>query len=119
MPFATFTMGMLLHRWRSGIWKAIPRSVKRSWVDDSTASVIGGRLQGLKLVLANTVALEELEATDEAKVNCDKSGYIASNNGAVAFIEEILDASTLWALGGVVVLGDPGPGEPAWVAAAM
>ncbi len=23
-PFATFTMGMLLHRWRLGIWRAIP-----------------------------------------------------------------------------------------------
>ncbi len=51
-------------------------------------------------------------------MNCDKSGHLASNNGAVAFIEEILDARMLWALGGVVVLGDPGPGEPAWVAAA-
>ena len=87
-------------------------------MDDSTASVIGGRLQGLKLVLANTVAFEELEASDEAKVNCDKSGYLASNNGAEAFIEEILDARMLWALGWVVVIGDPGPGEPAWVAEA-
>ena len=66
-PFATFTMGILLHRGRLGIWRAIPHAIKRSWVDDSTASVIGGRLQGLKLVLANTVAFEELEATDEAK----------------------------------------------------
>ncbi len=36
----------------------------------------------------------------------------------MAFIEHILDARGQWAIGGVVVLGDSGPGEPAWVAAA-
>ena len=107
-----------MHRWRQCIWRAIPHAMKRSWVDDSTASVLGNRLQGLKLVLANTVAFEELEATDEAKMNGGKSGYLASNGEAVAFVEHILDERVLWAHGGVVVLGDPGPEEPAWVAEA-
>ncbi len=95
-----------------------PHAVKRCWVDDSTALVPGSRGHSLKLVLANTVAFEELDATDEATVNCAKSGYLASHEGAVKFIERILDARELWALGGVVALGDPGLGEPAWVTTA-
>ena len=54
----------------------------------------------MKLVLANTVAFEDLEATDEAKV------------------ERVLEARMLWPFGGVQVIGEAGPGEPDWVAAA-
>ncbi len=97
----TYVMGLLLHRWRQTIWKAVPHTVKGSWVDDSTASATGDALVGLKLVLANTVAFEDLEATDEAKVNVAKSGYLASHAKAAESVERVLEARMLWPLGGV------------------
>lgn len=114
-PLATFTMGLILHRWRVHIWRAIPYAMKRCWVDDSTAAVIGGRLEGLKLALANSVAFEELEATDAMRVNQNKSGFLASHEKEGSFVAGILAERALWPTGGVVVLGDPGEGEPEWV----
>ena len=95
-PLATYVMGLLLHRWRQAIWNAVPHAVKRSWVDDSTASATGDALVGLKLVLANTVAFEDLQATDEAVVNVAKSGYLASHAKEAVFVERVLDARMPW-----------------------
>ena len=92
--------------------------MKRSWVDDSTASLMGDRLHGLKLVLANTVAFEDLAATDETRLNGGKSGYLASSSKAASWVERILDERMLWPHGGVVILGEPGAEEPDWVAEA-
>ena len=87
-------------------------------MDDSTASATGNALVGLKLVLANTVAFEDLQATDEAVVNVAKSGYLASHAKAAVFVEQVLDARMLWPTGGVQIVGEAGPGEPEWVATA-
>ena len=115
---ATYVMGLLLHRWRQAIWKAVPHAVKRSWVDDSTASATGDALVGLKLVLANTVAFEDLQATDEAVVNVAKSGYLASHAKEAELVERVLEARMLWPLGGVQIVGEAGPGVPEWVGTA-
>ena len=87
-------------------------------MDDSTASATGNALVGLKLVLANTVAFEDLQATDEAVVNVAKSGYLASHVKEAEFVERVLDARMLWPTGGVQIVGEAGPGEPEWVATA-
>ena len=73
---------------------------------------------GLKLVLANTVAFEDLQATDEAVVNVAKSGYLASHVKEAEFVERVLDARMLWPSGGVQIVGEAGPGEPVWVGTA-
>jgi hypothetical protein len=117
-PLATYVMGLLLHRWRLAIYRAVPQAVKRSWVDDSTASATGDALVGLKLVLANTVAFEDLQATDEALVNVAKSGYLASHPKEAELVERVLEARMLWPLGGVQIIGEAGPGEPDWVGTA-
>ncbi len=48
----------------------------------------------------------------------DKSGYPASHSKGAAFIEHIFAAGELWVGGGVVIIGNPGPGEPGWPTAA-
>ena len=73
-------------------------------MDDSTASATGGALVGLKLVLANTVAFEDLQATDDA-VNVAKSGYLASHAKEAEVVERVLDARMLWPTGGVQIVG--------------
>ena len=117
-PLATFVMGLMLHRWRTTISLAVPGAVKRCWVDDSTASIRGSTLAGLKLVLANVVAFEGLAATDAMKVNHSKSGYITSCRKSGQAIDAVIRRRAEWATGGIVVIGEAGPEEPAWVAEA-
>ena len=69
-------------------------------MDDSTASATGDALVGLKLLVASTVAFEDRVATDEAKVNVAKSGYLASHAKAAESVERVLDARMLWPHGG-------------------
>ena len=114
-PLATYTMGLVLHRWRSQIWQAVPHAMRRCWVDDSTAAAAGDRVLGLKLVLANTVAFEGLAATDAMKVNQGKSGFLTTNDADGTFVAGVLEERQQWWQGGVVVLGEPGDQEPMWV----
>ena len=75
-------------------------------------------MAGLKLVLANVVAFEGLAATDAMKVNHSKSGYITSCRKSGEAIDAVIRRRAEWATGGIVVIGEAGPEEPAWVAAA-